>query len=378
MPTSVLRAAVGLLLTAWTATITAPAAGAEPPPAAKTGAMPSFASLPEGHVAALPETPPPERVAAREKAGGFVAAPMPKEQATQLLQARQDVVFSYLFADEQQARAFAKSRGSQDDRADACLVDGGNAETLTSGRGSEEGEAEPREWPATYASTLSFQREANRVSGKPGQVVVRSRRHARSSSGGDIHAVHSERFVAGQDGRASLEIADAWFDARTRGVRLLGRSTLPLLRVFVGPNGLEVYAARDGAAVQIVLHAPDRPSDDAALGDQLRPRLRSMAVTLPDHNGGNTDCGHLRVALRAPRGVGEMATLQSIAFLPPLDADPGDAPDGESDEGRGSRLFQAMRQRPFQLGVSATASSTDKSPVLSVALGWIGRERTGG
>jgi hypothetical protein len=193
-----------------------------------------------------------------------------------------------------------------------------------------------------------------------------------------VHAVHSERFVAGTEGHASLEIADAWFDVRTRGVRLVGRSTLPLLRVFVGPNGLEVYAARDGEAVQVVLHTADKPADDAALAEQLRPRLRNLFVTLPDRNSGNADCGHLRLTLRAPAGIGQMATLQSAAFLPPVDGDSGEVPDDESDQARGSRLFQAMRQRAYQLSVSATSSSTDKSPVLSIALGWIGRERTGG
>jgi hypothetical protein len=103
-----------------------------------------------------------------------------------------------------------------------------------------------------------------------------------------------------------------------------------------------------------------------------------MVVTLPDRNSGNADCGHLRVVLRAAAGIGQMATLQSTAFLPPVDDDAGEVPDDESDQARGSRLFQAMRQRPYQLTVSATASSTDKSPVVSIALGWIGRERSGG
>jgi hypothetical protein len=152
----------------------------------------------------------------------------------------------------------------------------------------------------------------------------------------------------------------------------------PLLRVFVGPNGLDVYAARDGEAVQVVLHAPDHPSDDAALAEVLRARLRNMFVTLPDRNSGNADCGHLRMTLRAPAGIGQMATLQSAAFLPPLDGDSGEVPDDESDQARGSRLFQAMRQRAYQLTVSATSSSADKTPVLSIALGWIGRERAGG
>jgi hypothetical protein len=194
----------------------------------------------------------------------------------------------------------------------------------------------------------------------------------------DIHALHAERFVSGQDGQASLAIADAWIDARTRGVRLLGRSTLPLSRVFVGPNGLEVYAARDGDAVQVVLHTPQRPFDDAALADQLRPRLRSMAVSLPDRSGSSTDCGHLRFTLRPSQGGGQMAVLQATAFLPPVDGDFGPTADGESEESRGSRILQAMRQRAFQLGVSATESSADRSPVISIGLGWIGRERVGG
>jgi hypothetical protein len=368
--------------TAWTfllagavAVIAVPAAGAEPPPAAKTGAVPSFATLPEGHVADLPSATPPRRVAANEKITGFVTATMPSEQARQMRLARQDVAFSYLFADEEQAKAFAQSHGNQEGKTDACLIDGGNAEALKSLHGDADDDG-PHEWQSSYSSMLSFQFET--TPGASGATVVRSKRRMRSSPGGDVHAVHSERFVAGADGHASLEITDAWFDARTRGVKLLGRSTLPLQRVFVGPNGLEVYAARDGEAVQVVLHTPDRPSDDAALAEQLRARLRNLFVTLPDRNSGNADCGHLRITLRAPAGIGQMATLQSSAFLPPVDGDSGEAPDDESEQARGSRLFQAMRQRPYQLTVSATASSTDRSPVVSIALGWIGRERTGG
>jgi hypothetical protein len=370
------RVAAGALLLAGSlAAVATRASPLETPPAARTGALPSFAALPEGHVPALPEAAPPARIGPREKTDGFVAAPMPASQAIQLKQSGQNVIFSYLFADQAQAAAFARSQGNRDDKTDGCLIDGGNAEQLKSGRSSEE-EAEPRDWQPNYTGMLAFQVETNPTGGSA-RIVVRSRRHARMSTGGDVHVVHSERFVAGQDGHASLEIADAWFDVRTRGVRLLGRSTLPLARVFVGPNGLEVYATRDGDAVQVVLHAPDHPADDAALADQLRARLRNMAVTLPERNSGSSDCGHVRITLRAPAGVGQMATFQSAAFLPPVDGDSGEAPDGESEEARGSRLLQAMRQRPFQLSMSATTSSADKSPVISLALGWIGRERNG-
>lgn len=346
---------------------------ADTPPAANTGATPSFETLPEGHVAGLPTAVPPGRIAASEKVPGFFPTAMPAGQAKQFRLARENVSLSYLFPDEDRARTFARSGGNQDDHADACLVDGGTAEELKNALGNGD---EPHDWSTSYASFLSYQFETVPARGQ--SHVVRSRRFARSSRGGEVHAVHSEHFVEGTDGHASLEIADAWFDARTRGARLLGRSTLPLSRVFVGPNGLEVYAARDGDSLQIVFHAPAHPEGDSALASELRSRLRSMSVSVPDRNGGNADCGHLRVPLRAPAGVGEMATLQSTAFLPPVDGDFGEVPDGETDQARGSRMLQAMRQRPFQLSVSATTSSVDRSPVVSIALGWTGRERVGG
>lgn len=374
-------AAGALLLGAALVAPASPASGAETPPATRTGVAPSFASLPEGHVPPLPDATPPAHIPARQKDAAFVGAPMPPDQLKQLRTARQDIGFSYLFPGEAEAKAFKASHGNRDDKGDACLVDGGNAETLKSGRPAADDDdaapPEPRDWPSNYTGMLSFQFETSPAPGSP-RVVVRSKRRRVTSSGGDVHAVHSERFVAGQDGRASLELADAWFDMRTRGARVYGRATLPLTRVFAGPNGLEVYAARDGGAVQLVLHAPDHPSGDAALAEQLRQRLRSMTFTLPDHNGGNGDCGHVRVTLRALPGAGEMATLQSTAFLPPLEGDQGAVPEGESEDARGSRLLGLMRQRPFQLSMSATASSADEAPVVSIALGWIGREHTGG
>ena len=72
----------------------------------------------------------------------------------------------------------------------------------------------------------------------------RKHRRVAPGSAGDVHAVHAERFVPGADGHASLSIVDAWVDARTRGARAYARSTLPLARVFVGPNGLECGGPR--------------------------------------------------------------------------------------------------------------------------------------
>ncbi len=74
-----------------------------------------------------------------------------------------------------------------------------------------------------------------------------------------------------------------------------------------------------------------------------------------------------------------MAALQSNAFLPPLIGDESAEvePGLESPASRASRLVQAMRRRPFQLSVSVSETTADAHPVLSVALGWSGRERPG-
>jgi hypothetical protein len=338
--------------------------------------VPAFATLPEGHVPELPAAKPPERIPASEKVPELIAEPMPADQARQMMLSGTNRRFTYLFADPERAKAFVKSHGNSGDGSPtACLVDGGDADALKSGRDAQN-EDEPRDWPTGCSSMIALQFDA----GGPVETAggKRSGRGRRITNGEEIHAVRSERFVAGQDGRASLEMTDGWFDAHTRGARLIGRTTLPLSRVFVGPNGLEVYAARDGAALHVVLHVSDHPADDAALSEQLLARMRSVSVTMPERNGGNSDSGHLHLMLRAAPGVGQMATLQSTAFLPPADGDWGPVPDGESDSGRGQRMVQAMRQRPFQLGVSATMSSADKSPVMSIALGWTGREQKGG
>jgi hypothetical protein len=186
-----------------------------------------------------------------------------------------------------------------------------------------------------------------------------------------VRAVHSESFVSDGEGRGSLRIVDAWVDPRTQGVRLIGRSTLPLARVFAGPNGLELYAARDGAAVQVVVRAGGRggPRDG-----ERDPSLLNLAAILPDGNVATSDCGHVRFALKASPGDAQMATLQSFALLRPLGAE---APISPSTE-QGTKPAEEIRRRPFQLSVSASQSTVDPRPVLSLAVAWVGREQRDG
>ena len=329
-------------------------AAAELPEAPRTSFMPLFAALPEGHVPLLPRTPAPSRIAPDATVHGFLIADSPGPNRGKSPRSRTDV--TYVSPGDDPAKA--PSHGAPVIPTDVCTVDGGDAASLA---GADD--TQPVDFPACIVPTAAFQSRTERVPRGGGKPVS-----------ANVHVVRVERFVAGENGRASLEIADAWVDAITRGARLLERSTLPLSRVFVGPNGVEVYAARDGDALQVVFHVPHHLSDDAALDNQLRSQVQEMAIFLPDGTGANPQSGHMRTTLRAYGGAGQMETLQAVACLPPLDGETPPPLQDESDQERANREFHAMRLRPYQLTVSATAASTDTDPVVSIARGGTGRE----
>jgi hypothetical protein len=207
---------------------------------------------------------------------------------------------------------------------------------------------------------------------------VLSIRFAPDHPGDSVRAIHAERFVRQASGHASLDVTDAWVDAQTAGVRPIAHYALPLARLMVGPNGLEVYAARDRRAVQVVV-ARDvtafgvRTPEIAA---RVRAELPALEARLSGGSEARSDCRHLRFALRTISGAGQMATLQSLALLPPRQQTELADSDASAEE-RASLAVSAMRRRPFQLSVSATQSLSDAEPAVSLSMGWTGREQAG-
>jgi hypothetical protein len=297
--------------------------------------------------------PAPKLVEGRESVGGFVVVPPPPAQQQRMARFGEGYHAAYLFADAERAKQFLNSR-SVDRTPGVCFTEA-DPQAM-----SDEDEAEgparsqsAAEWSPSSTSQTTFQWR-----GGDGQAAV--------------HAVHSEAFVSEGEGRGSLRIVDAWVDPRTRGVRLIGRSTLPLSRIFSGPNGLELYAAHDGTAVQIVVRASggDGPNDPA------RADLLNLAAVLPDGTVTGSDCGHVRFTLRPSPGDAQMATLQSVASLSPLVAG-GVSPQPSASVEQAAKPAQEARRRPFQLSVSASQSTSDPRPVLSIAIAWLGREQRG-
>jgi hypothetical protein len=178
-----------------------------------------------------------------------------------------------------------------------------------------------------------------------------------------VAAVHLEKLVRDDDGGASLEYRDAWVDPVTMGSRLITSGVLHFARVATGPTGLVVYAARDKDVVHFVVEPGASPSDEP----MLRNVVRSVSAQLPQpFNFGNSDCGFLRATLPATADSAEMATVTTTAITgitipPPRTDGPNERP-------------RTARRRTLLVHASATRSSVDPEPVLSIAMGWSGRE----
>jgi hypothetical protein len=173
-------------------------------------------------------------------------------------------------------------------------------------------------------------------------------------------------------------------------VRLIAKSTLPLMPLGNAPGHLGLYAARQDGKIQIVArrkfktpsnHPPSTVRDFRAQSVTRQP----LMVALPNGDHDATQCSFARVALQATKGSAEMASMETTVLFHDHEEkkaekakaddatkEAGDAPDNEEPELPNLPL---MRVRPLRVTISSTWTSHDTEPVLSVSLGWAGRER---
>jgi hypothetical protein len=318
-----------------------PAAAGEP----EQVPAPVFSKLPIGMLTEPPSKAGPSSITARESAPGFyLASPMFSGKIPAMHR------FVAVTADPAQAEAMRTGargakpspRAPSTESSGVCL-----AETAMDVRmlqmNAEEQNPRLGEWH-------EFQEQV--------QAYPKNKENPRSG----IVAVHSERFVE-QGGRASIESVDAWVDPDTRGVRLLGKASLPLVAVGTTGFGVRVFAGRDERPngkklVQFVLVAP-------------KPASRMVRQTPVWAMGSDGDvvhggCGHLRVGLPVEDLDGEHAVFRAEVQLPNASAMKAKDEATKSDE---------VRVRPLSVQVSVSKTTRDKEPVVSVSYGWAGRER---
>jgi len=331
------------------------------------------AGLPTGTVTQFPAAKAPERIPGNSKVPGFYPARQPVPPGIDGKMAQMQRKFLMVFTNENAAREVTSGRGFSGfgEATDECFSDRAVDVDIDQ-------EGGPAEWSPSLQPLIQL---------SPHFESAEQRRAMGRNAPSDVTPVHRERFVI-ENGEAKLEMADAWVDPNTMGVRLIGRSSLPLKKVGEAPGDLTIYAAQERTHVQLVVrrHAKDddKPSDPSDFRDArniARSRQMPLMVHMPSGTAEGSQCGFVRVTLHAEKGVGEMARVESAEVsVSPLEEQPKartSALGAFLGNGNAAQdlTMPEVRVRPISINLSSTWMTHDAEPVLSITMGWAGRDR---
>jgi hypothetical protein len=329
-------------------------------------AAPGYAALP---VVELPEMPTlaqrPAQVSAQEKVDGIYTALPPDAQRNHGVKGLRYVS---LFSSEDEAKAFRRAGFGP------ATPNKGAVRACFTTADKWRLQSDERDW-------MLGAEERPSIHG----VAPRSEAVKQYPDAG-VNAVRMERLVVDAGDAAKLEVTDAWIDPATTGVRLIGRATLPLVRVSEGPEGIAVYAARDASGkVHYVVRSPEE--GDNSLAFRSRHKMMSRGSQMA-----SSDCGHAHLVLRSTRGSGEQGAVRvELAMLDdapkkPAATEPKAATDSPLKRllffGRGGEQPAEPDQQPREARIrtlvvylSVSQLTDEPQPIASVSFGWQGRER---
>jgi hypothetical protein len=328
-------------------------------------ATPGYSALPTGALSLAPGLgDKPEHIAPTEKVVGVYPA-LPPERYNK--HSPHGSRYISVFTNEQQAKRFSADGGvrpapdslKQPQVASACV-------SVADHWHMKQG---PQEWPLSFSAHASI------------HGVDRGSEAAKQYPNVGVRALHLEQLTFGDGGKASLQMTDSWVDPTTMGVRLIGKSALPLEQVAQGPGGVRVFAARDSrnGGVHFVVHSP--PGSERA----RNVVGRHMTVARGSRMS-SSDCGHARLSLRTALGTGERGTV-SIELVLSIDEDDAKKNEAKSSVfkrsafkallgGKGAQpAIKEVRVRTLLVHTSVSQTAGDAAPIPSVTFGWQGRER---
>jgi len=179
-----------------------------------------------------------------------------------------------------------------------------------------------------------------------------------------VLGVHVERLdtKTSEATGAALDIVDAWLDTRTRGLKLIAKTAVPLESVAEGPFGIRVLAARTEDAVHFVVLPPAPDKGTTPFGGQF-----DRAIVESGGEVGVSQCRHTRLTLEALPATGEHAVI-TFQHVEPAPREAADGPEDEKNphEAR-SDGFATVRTRLVQVHLSASRTASSSEPVVSVS-----------
>jgi hypothetical protein len=328
---------------------------------------PKFSTLPVGRITISPLKKGPEAIGARESVPGFYLAVEAWRSSVPVQHRTVSVVGDPRVAEVLNGATFKRASREVEDTSRVCFAES-QLQMMLSSLPKMDVDA-LNALNAEWGTGSSFTAQA--------QVHPKSKDNPRPG----VTAIHSEKVVE-QNGTASLESVDAWVDPASRGVRLIGKASLPLTLISTTVGGVKVFAGRDERPdgkrfVQFVVVGPRE--DPAGLG-------RAMWATKANGEVVHGGCDHLRVGLPVDAPGGDHAHFQTHVVLPSESSELAQHEPQkhtiDNGGGAGSSDSEAevtekeLRTRAMEVQVSLSKTSKDKEPVVSVSFGWASREQT--
>ena len=192
----------------------------------------------------------------------------------------------------------------------------------------------------------------------------RTQRDGFGVSGG-LSALRIEKVIDKKDGSAAFLLQDIVADA-SRGsgdgeVFLAKETEIPLRKVAEASTGVKVYAMRDTTdAIQFVIVGPERPKR-LRKGNQIDDRQLILGDGSRNFgNFNNSNCGHVRIELRAKTGRSAAATVRNTVIINSTERPHGATAD--------------VKVRGMYSHLSVSKMRKDDAPVVSVSFGWASSE----
>jgi hypothetical protein len=192
---------------------------------------------------------------------------------------------------------------------------------------------------------------------------------------GSVQLVRAERVVKETADKLTYEIKIAYVDSETMGVRLSSTSTSEFSLVKELPGKVRVWGMKSDDQVTFLVRRERHEKERFHFGP--------MSVLINGQHATSSSEGcPVTFSLRTGKGVAANAVVQTETVLEVKNA----ASDAENEGGKGimPTLHGALpsfgqneaRVRPIKMGFSSTWMSQDTKPVVTMAHGWAGRERT--
>lgn len=295
--------------------------------AASRGAVVGVSSLPDAAMTRIPARPP-SHVSGGERVSGLFVAQAPTE------------------------------RGAPNYKRIEILASARDAATF-----ARQGYVQQTEPPGSHECV--YLADDSSVSGDPWPVLARGDITTYPGGGqSPVLGVHVESLDSeSPEGKtSSLKIVDAWLDTRTRGLKLITRTVVPLESVAEGPFGIRVFAARTSDAVHFVVLPPVPEEGSVKFGGQF-----DRGIIEASGEVGVSQCRHSRVTLETPPGTGEHA----VVSFQHVERAPKEAADARGDDknpsAAGADSFATTRTRLVQVHLSASRTASAPEPLVSVS-----------